>query len=207
MDKNVKKDIKVVTANGNEKLSIDDKIAIKELEEKIEGMKSDKEKKCKAAKEQLIEMLDVTVDKYRTATGTAEALRVLRFVTGTEDVNITWANRLAWDMAVETDKMKEKAESLSYAEMDQLCNGFYEKEFKIEYNVGKYTTEDDMINDWYSLAFEMMRIDLCRNVGGSAEDMVGFIKRVQEEIDSTGEKLKELKAKGKEINDFLDKID
>jgi len=207
VDKNVKKDIKVVAANGNEKLSIDDKITIKELEEKIESMKSDKEKKCKAAKEQLIDMLDVTVDKYRTATGTAEALRTLRFVVGDDTVDLTWANRLAWDMAVEVDKMKKKAEQLSYAEMDQLCDGFYDKEFKLEYPVGEFDYSDIETDHLYKLAFEMMRIDLCRNVGGSAEDMVGFIKRVQEEIDSTGEKLKELKTKDKEINDYLDKID
>lgn len=180
-------------AEKSDKLS--DKIMIKELEEKIVSMKKDKEAKCKAAKEQLVEMLKVTVDKYRTATGTAEALRVLRFVVGNDEVNLTWANRLAWDMAVEADRIREKAEKLAYAEMDKLCDGFYEKEFKLAYP----ETDNDMdygpieTDHLYQLAFEMMRIDLCRNVGGSAEDMVEFIKRTQEEIDATGEKLKELK--------------
>ena len=172
------------------------KVTIKELEEKLAGMKKDKETKCKFAKEQLVEMLKVTVDKYRTATGTAEALRVLRFVVGDDEVNLTWANRLAWDMAVETDKLRKKAEKLAYAEMDKLCDGFYEKEFKVSY------PEDFDDSKWnaieqehcYKLAFEMMRIDLCSNVGASAEDMVEFVKRVHEEIDATGKKLKELKA-------------
>ena len=189
MDKNVKENIKVVK---NDNLTIDDKILIKELEDKIAGMKEDKEKKCKAAKEQLVEMLRITVDKYRTATGTAEALRVLRFVNGDGEVNVTWANKLAWDMAFQTERMYKKAEELSYAEMDQLCDGFYDKEFVYD------TDEYDGVEAVYRLAFEMMCIDLCRNVGGSAEDMVEFIKRTQEEIDATGEELKKLKNKKKE---------
>lgn len=172
-----------------DKLTIDEKIAIKELEDKIKSMKEDKEKKCKAAKEQLIDMLEVTVDKYRTATGTAEALRVIRFC-GEEETWVTSAvpirdaNKLACKMAEVTNQMKEKAVKLNYAEMDKLCDGFYSKEFD----------PNDNYNPYYVLAYEMMCIDLCRNVGGAAEDMVEFIKRVQEEIDATGEELKKLKA-------------
>lgn len=168
------------------KLTIEDRVTIKELEDSIESMKADKEKKCSSAKEQLIEMLKVTVDKYRTATGTAEALRTLRFAVGDGDVNLTWANKLAWDLSYEVEKMIGKAQELSYANMDQLCDGFYDKEFMIE----GYSEENH-----FKLAFEMMRIDLCRNVGPAAEDMVEFIKRTQEEIDKTGEELKKLKSK------------
>jgi hypothetical protein len=70
--------------------------------------------------------------------------------------------------------------------MDTLCDNFYDKEFYV-------ADELPLRQQEYKLAFEMMRIDLCRNVGGSAEDMVEFIKRVEEEIDATGKKLKELK--------------
>lgn len=191
MDKNMKENIKAIKSNDEifNKLreENDRKVTIKELEDKIEKMKKDKLTKCKAAKKQLVEMLKVTVDKYRTVTGTAEALRVLRFVVGDDEVDLTWANRLAWDMAVEADKIRKKAEKLAYAEMDKLCDGFYEKEFKVAPDHGMQT--------FYELAFEMMRIDLCRNVGGSAEDMVEFIKRTQEEIDACGEELKKLKEK------------
>lgn len=176
-----------------DKLTIDEKIAIKELEDKIKSMKEDKEKKCKAAKEQLIDMLEVTVDKYRTATGTAEALRVARFVYG-ENVNdlapaifVFLANELAREMAGVTQNMVEKAKKLNYANMDQLCDEFYNKDFKID--------GIDDADALYDLCLEMMKIDLCRNVGGAAEDMVEFIKRVQEEIDATGEELKKLKSK------------
>ena len=176
------------------KLTIEDKMTIKELEDKIKGMKEDKEKKCKAAKEQLVDMLEVTVDKYRTATGTAEALRVMRFVYG-ENVNdcaptvfVCLANELAREMAGVTQDMVEKAKKLSYANMDQLCDGFYNKDFEI----------DEDADALYDLCVEMMKIDLCRNVGGAAEDMVEFIKRVEADIDDTGKQLKELKTKEKE---------
>ncbi len=197
MDKNIN-NIKVVKGN-DEKLTIDDKITIKELEERITSMKEDKEKKCKFAKEQLVEQLKIDVEKWRTATGTAEAARVLRFVTsgGHDYVDLSWANRLAWDMAVETDKMREKAESLTYAEMDKLCDGFYEKEFKIDYSKKDIVTEDDITHATYEMAFELMRLDLCQGVGKAAEDMVEFIKRTQDEIDACGEKLKELKGEEK----------
>lgn len=179
---------------ADNKLTVEDKMTIKELEDKIKSMKEDKEKKCKVAKEQLIDMLEVTVDKYRTATGTAEALRVMRFVYG-ENVNdcaptvfVCLANELAREMVGITQDMVEKAKKLSYANMDQLCDEFYNKDFKI----------DEDADGLYDLCVEMMKIDLCRNVGGAAEDMVEFIKRVQEEIDQTGEELKKLRAKEKE---------
>lgn len=163
-------------------LSVDEKIAVKELEDKIESMKSDKEKKCELAKEQLISMLEVTVDKYRTATGTAEALRTLRFAKGDGTfTSLQEANKLAFKLASTTNDMLNKAKKLKYEEMDQLCDGFYEKEF----NGDTFT----------KLAYELMCIDLCRNVGGAAEDMVEFIKRVDEEIDTTKNKLAEYKNK------------
>lgn len=169
---------------ADNKLTIEDKMTIKELEDKIKSMKEDKEKKCKLAKEQLIDMLEITVDKYRTATGTAEALRVVRFVYGDDRGIVYDANNFAWKMAEVASEMVKKAKKLPYAEMDKLCDGFYEKEFRS--------------SNAADLVYEMMCIDLCRNVGGAAEDMVEFIKRTQAEIDQTGEELKKLKAKKKE---------
>ena len=160
--------------------------SIEEMEAKIEGMKKDKNTKCKAAKEQLVSMLEITSDKYKTATGTAEALRVLRFTSeGSVPCSLESANKLAYEMAAVAQDMAEKAKELSCDKMDQLCDGFYAKEFRFD---------NDGVSDAYLLAYEMMRIDLCRNVGESAEDMVAFIKRVQGEIDATGDELKKLKS-------------
>ena len=189
MEKNEVKVIKSDEKNEN-KLTVEDKLTIKELEESIAKMKEDKEAKCKLAKDQLIDMLEVTVDKYRTATGTAEALRVMRFAMGNDDVNIAESCMLAHDMAKVTQDMLSKAKKLSYAEMDQLCDGFYAKDFLVDSQSTNFVSGKQ-------LAYEMMCIDLCRNVGGAAEDMVEFIKRTEEQIDATGKKLKELKAKEK----------
>ena len=154
-----------------------------ELEKKLSMMVEDSGNKCKAAKEQLCEMLDITVSKYRTATGTAEALRVLRFVAGENGGDISTANKLAKEMAQIASSMASKAKSLDPQNMDTLCDGFYDKDF---------TASNDNSKSEYNLAREMMCIDLCRNVGGTAEDMVEFIARVQEEISATEEALKKL---------------
>lgn len=154
--------------------------AIEEMGEKLRKMVEDKDAKCKAAKSQLISMLEVTADKYRTATGVAEALRVLRFVHGEDGATIKDAMLLAKTMAQETADMAKKAKATPYESMETLCDGFYDKDF--------VNSKEPM------LAFEMMRIDLCRNVGGAAEDMVEFCKRVQEEIDETVHALDELQS-------------
>jgi hypothetical protein len=129
-------------------------------------------------------MLQVTVDKYRTATGTVEALRVLQFIDSTK-AELVIADVIADEMAVETERMRKKAEKLTYEEMDELCDGFYDKEYVVKNNLSLR----DQVED---LAFEMMRIDLCRNVGGAAEDMVEFVKRVDGEIEKVEAELKEL---------------
>lgn len=169
---------------------VDEEIDIvQELKDKISKMEADRDAKCASAKEQLVEMLKVTADKYKTATGTAEALRVIRFVYGEQYENAIYvANRMARRMAHITEGMTEKAEKLDYADMDQLCDGFYEKHFDIP--------ENELWDDAsYHLCVEMMKIDLCRNVGGAAEDMVAFINRIGEEIEATKKALDEAEAK------------
>lgn len=182
---NTKAKIKNINLNDALPVSIDEQIA--ELEEKIEKMIEDRDAKCKAAKEQLVEMIDITKDKYRTATGVAEALRIIRFVDvhgGDHSKELDDAHDLAIQMAGVCWNMSEKAQSLDYNEMDKLCDGFYNKSFA--------GGDDD-------LAYEMMKIDLCRNVGGAAEDMVEFWKHVQEEIDDTCKALDELEKSKEDI--------
>ena len=183
---NTKAKIKDINLNEQFPVDIDEQIA--ELKGKIEKMQEDREAKCKAAKKQLVEMIEVTGDKYYTATGVAEALRIIRFVKGegqSSDLDIVRARDLARDMAGQCALMADKARELGYGEMDLLCDGFYDKMFA---------------KGNESLSYEMMRIDLCRNVGGAAEDMVEFWKHVKEEIDDTCKALDELK-KSKEETD------
>lgn len=163
---------------------------IKELKEKISKMEEDRNSKCDAAKKQLIDMLDVTSAKYRTATGVAEAMRVLRFAHGEngQRVLLQEAAHLARTMSGVAAKMKEKADNLAPFEMDNLCNGFYDEDYATK------ASDVKQGSSLLDLAFEMMCIDLCRNVGGAAEDMVGFCTRVDEEIEATKKALAEAEA-------------
>lgn len=162
-----------------------DKAVAQELVDKLQSMTEDRSKKCEAAKNQLIESLKVTADKYRTATGVMEALRVLRMVNDSScDGEFDTAKTLASWMVNEVNKLTDKAEKLSFAEMDQLCDGAYETDF---ISIDEFNSLD--------LAFELMRLDLCRNVGPAAEDMIEFQKRVDEEINQTESKLNELYKK------------
>lgn len=172
---------------ADNEIAVEDQI--KELEERIANMKKDKEAKCKMAKEQLIETLSITSEKYLTATGVAEALKALRFSLEKErssQVMVHDASKLAVEMSNITRAMTTKAVELEYSKMNELCDDFYNPKF----------AEDDT-NTPYDLAFEMLCIDLCRNVGSIADDMVEFIKHTQADIDATGEKLKELKEENK----------
>lgn len=175
--------------------SIEDKVndkLIEELEQKLASMKDDKETKLTAAKEQLIDKLSVTADQYHTATGTAEALRTLRFALGSEvRASMRDAVMLANEMANEALAMATKASELECSDMGQLCDGFYEPNFVLSDD--KFLDIEDLA---YELAFEMMRLDLCRNVGGAAEDIVSFMERVDDEIAATQAKLDEMAKKG-----------
>lgn len=173
-----KKNVKKIEMTKEQKDQLEKEKTKSELEDKLDKMKLDRTNKISAARKQLVEMLEVTADKYRTATGTAEALRVLRFCYGRENDLLIQAIDLSKHMAIEAKEMAEQAEKLEASQMDKLCEEFYAKDFTS-------SIPDD-------LAFEMMRIDLCRNVGGAAEDMVSFIARSNEEIEATEKALKEL---------------
>ena len=157
------------------------KETIARLEAEIKKMEDDRDAKCDAAKEQLVNKIRVTVDQYYTATGIAESLRVLRFTMGEENATITDSLKLAKMMAELTDAMAVKAESLLPANMEELCVDFYDGELANRESLSAF-----------DLAYEMMKIDLCRNVGPAAEDMVAFINRVEEEIENVRKSIKDL---------------
>lgn len=171
---------------SKQKRTEENKKACQDLVNQLQRMTEDCDKKCIAAKDQLIDNLKITADKYRTATGVMEALRVMRMVNDGKPndigsyVEFDQARELAANMVIEVSNLVKKAESLGYAELDELCKGAY---------------EEDFISSGFSaieLCFELMRLDLCRNIGPAAEDMVSFINRVQEEIKATEDKLDEL---------------
>lgn len=164
--------------------SIEDQI--EELKHSIMKAEDSREAKCIAAKSQLVENLKVTSDKFRTVNGTMSALRILkdliRDTCSQFEISILLdeAKILSTKMAKIALDMSDKAESLDWSDMDQLCDGFYAK---------KFSTDNLSLID---TALECMKIDLCAQVGPNAEDIVEFLKRSDEEIKSMRDKLKEL---------------
>lgn len=188
-----KNNVVEIKKNEDKPSKILDREVAQELVDRIKKMVDDRDKKCDQAKTQLRDQLKITADKYRTATGTMEALRVLRMVNDGKpsDMEIfeelAKARTMAADMVKEVSTLVKRAEDLGWAEMDKLCEGAYEEDF-----VSKEFSAFD-------LAFELMRLDLCRNVGPAAEDMVEFQKRADNEINETIAKLNELCEKHPEF--------
>lgn len=179
------KNITAVNVNANAgKGSI--KEQCQELVNTFEKMIQDRDAKLEAAKEQLVENLNITSDKFRTVTGTMEAMRVIRMVFDGDPKDmevydvIGMAKGIALTMAVRAKEIADKALTLGYAEMDQLCDGFYDTDF-----ANGESSAIDMVE-------ELMAIDLCRNVGPASEDIVGFLDRVDIDIAETVAKLDEL---------------
>lgn len=176
------KNIKPVPAGKKNPIEVQ----CQELVNDLDRMVKARDKNLEASKEQLIEMLKITSDKYRTVTGTMEAMRVIRMVFDgdPEDMPIfeviAMAKGIAVDLSGKAWELSVKADNLGYAEMDQLCDGVYDKKFS-----ENETNAIEMVT-------ELMVVDLCRNVGPAAEDMVSFLDRVDIELAETTARLDEL---------------
>lgn len=173
---------------------IEDRKIAQELVDKIDGMINDRDAKCASAKEQLVESLKITADKYRTATGVMEALRVMReaYPDGyynADEFNdeFTHAQEVALTLSRHALSMADKANDLIYLKMDLLCDDMYEKDYTSQEIDGEF------------LPTELMRLDLCRNVGPAAEDMVEFYKRANDDIADTQAELDALIEKHPEF--------
>lgn len=154
-----------------------------EMARSIAKMYEDRDKKAMSAKEHLISQLKITVDKYRTANGVMSALQTVRDVVGQGSLDLSdelmIAKEMATKMANVTLSMATQAENFLPEEMDQLCNGFYDKEFS-----------EGEVNEG-ALIHELMRIQLCQNVGPNAEDITEFVRHADEEIEKARNDLRE----------------
>lgn len=155
----------------------------KEMARSIAKMYEDRDKKAMSAKEHLISQLEVTVDKYRTANGVMSALDTVRLVYGRGyleiDDELVVAKGVAKVAAGTAQAMAKKAGLLDPEEMDQLCDGFYQKEFA------------DGDADARDLVDELMSLQLCQNVGPNAEDITEFVRHADEEIEKARNDLRE----------------
>ena len=147
----------------------------------IRKMYEDRDKKALSAKDHLVKQLEVTVEKYRTANGVMSALETLRAVAGKHEMaieeEIGLAKTIATTMATNTQKMASKAWDLDPEQMDQLCEGFYDKEF----------SESD--SSALDMTVELMSLQLCQNVGPDAGDIVEFLRHAGEEIEKAKQNL------------------
>lgn len=146
----------------------------KNMAASIRKMYEDRDAKALAAKERLVSQLKITSDKYMTGNGVMSALETVRLVVDKyeDDIfnEISNAKTLAMVMADKAARMAEKAEELNPDEMDKLCDGFYIVDFA--------ATDGSMLD----LMEELMSLQLCQNVGPSAEDVVEFLNHTDEEI-------------------------
>lgn len=154
-----------------------------EMAKSISKMYEDRDTKALGAKDHLIQQLKVTVDKYRTANGVMWALDTVRNVLGSHgdmDVNeeIAMAKAVATNMAGITQDMVDKASVLDPDDLDDLCNGFYDKEFS-----QSMASAADMVE-------QLMVLQLCQNVGPSAEDVAEFCRTTDAEIEKAREDLR-----------------
>ena len=159
---------------------VDSQSVAEEMAKSIAKMYEDRDKKALNAKETLVSQLKVTVDKYRTANGVMSALQTVRDVIGADiDVKeaIAMAKSLATGMANVADLMAKRADELEPEAMRELCDGFYDAAF----------SEHD--SSAIEMANELMILQLCQNVGPSAEDISDFLTRADEEIEKAREDL------------------
>ena len=149
----------------------------KNMAKSIRKMYEDRDQKALQAKERLVSQLEVTVDKYRTGNGVMSALDMVRTVLGEQAEEITLAEEIAHAkglaivMASKAAKMAEKAKGLDPDKMDSLCENFYKTDFA--------ESEASALD----LMEELLVLQLCQNVGPSAEDIVEFLRHTDEEIE------------------------
>lgn len=148
----------------------------------IAKMYEDRDRKAIGAKEHLLSQLMVTADKYRTANGVMSALDTVRLVFGSMELDIDEqldiARTTAKHMAGVAQAMAAKVETLDPEQMSMLCDGFYAKEF-----ADSKATALDMVD-------ELMTLQLCQNVGPSAQDVEDFCAQADDEIEKARENLR-----------------
>lgn len=154
----------------------------REKAKSISKMYEDRDKKALGARDRLVSQLEVTADKYRTANGVMAALRVVRDVLDVttdyvEEISI--AKTAATNMAAVALKMADKARELDPDNMDELCDGFYMKDFS-----ESKASALEMID-------ELLILQLCQQVGPNAEDVSEFCRTADQEIEKARKDLME----------------
>lgn len=158
----------------------DDMAVAREMAIKISKMYEDRDEKAFGAKKHLIAQLDVMSEKYRTANGVMSALEVLRDIgKDATPAVLSMAKSLAKSMSLVVHDMADKASKLEPDEIDGLCEGFYDGDFV-----------DSKGIETGELALELLRLQLCQNVGPNAQDIADFIDHADLEIEKARDELR-----------------
>lgn len=164
----------------------DPKAVAEEMAKSIDKMVEDRDKKAKSAKELLVKQLEVTASKYLTANGVMSAMQVVRDVYGegilSIEVSLETAKTMAQRMSKLATKMADAAETLEPVDMARLCDTFYDAHFA------------ERPSDPTNLVYELLSLQLCQNVGPSAEDVAEFCAHADDEIAKARERLAEHRA-------------
>ena len=174
-------DIKLVTEDA------DTQAVAEKMATDIRKMYEDRDKKADAGWHHLLEQLEVMAQKCRTANGVMVALGVVRDVFGGNAAELTLKKEIdiakgaANEMSRVAWSMHEKADALAPDDdgFSDFCEGFYNPEFS--------GTESDPID----MVSELMRLQLCQQVGPVASDLFEFCARTDEEIEKARQNLRE----------------
>lgn len=145
-------------------------------------MKDAADEKVANARVHLCETLSITAEKYLTANGVMAALDTLRQVIGSNDdtdftAQLEIATEVAKAMSQATLTMMERADTIDVEDFDKLCEEFYTADFTTELPTAQTMTQ------------ELMLLQLCQNVGPSAQDILDFRSSSEEEILKATDKL------------------
>lgn len=144
----------------------------------IRKMSADRDQKIEGAMDNFLTQLDVVADKYLTANGIMAALETVRDVLGEHNsidfiTEFTYAQNIAQRISRTARTMRESAEETKPENMAFLCDSFFDHNFTIE--------EEPSVSD---VAFELMRLQLCQNVGPNASDITNFFINANAEIET-----------------------
>ncbi len=158
-----------------------DKQAAQDLVNKIDSMVKSKNEKAEYEKDHLIKSLEVTSQKYLTANGTMAAISIINSVQLADGLStierIDLAKQCARILSDVALLMAKMAGQRDYLEMGDLCDGIYDEKYANKDD--EDITEEGILR---GLIVEVMKLDLCQQVGPSAQDIVDFIHRADDEI-------------------------
>ena len=166
------KNVKLVTEDA------DPKEVAENWAKTISSMYEDRDRKALTGKARIVDKLEILADKYRTANGVMAALGCVRDVFGEQAKELTLAETIdiakgaANELSGVANKMRDKLMNLDPDDemFANVCDGFFNKAFS--------GTENDAID----MVVELMRLQLCQQVGPDTHDLVDFCNRTDEEI-------------------------